>query len=302
MRKALLSAVLAVALLFAGSTKAAESITPPVTENLQETLNHSTLALYHAEQQCAWAHETVFVFVIDVWECKFVENFTCTATVIARDGSDYLALTAGHCFDWKEEDKYYVGEDTVGKPVLHKVKVVKFENDERYDFGVVEFTSISGNYTPIRVNSTGVGAPPVGTQIKNVNFSYGIVKEFAEGKVVSDLIQGDAGGRCPDCKGRYLVSIGLGPGASGSAVVDPATGEIVGLVEAIFPETQMPTVVMPTGKNLINFMEDDSAGIKPLPEGPKPKEDQNQPGTEDTHSRLGKILLWIFRVFSPVSF
>jgi hypothetical protein len=302
MRKALLSAILTVALMFAGSTKAAESapVKQPAPEQLQQTLSHSTLALYHAEEQCAWGKEAVFIWLIDVWECRFVENFTCTATVIARVDNDYLALTAGHCFDWKETDKYYVGEDTTGKPVLHKVKVVKFENDERYDYGLVSFHSIAGNYTPIEVEGVSAGAPPVGTQIKNVNFSLGIAKEFVDGKVVSDIILGDAEGRCNVCKGRYLVSIGLGPGASGSAVVDVNTGKIVGLVEAVFPGTQMPTVVMPTGKNFVSFIEDDSAGVPPLPEGTKPKDDQNQPGTED--SKLGKILLWIFRIFSPVSF
>ena len=255
--------------------------------------------MYRAEEQCAWGKETVFIFVLDVWECRFAENFTCTATVIdADDQGTYIALTAGHCFDWEKLDQYYVSDDTVGKPVLRKAEVLKFENDERYDYGLITFHSIATSYTPIQVSPNGI--PPVGTQIKNVNFSYGIAKEYADGKVVSDLIQGDAGGKCGVCKGRYLVSIGLGPGASGSAVVDANTGEIVGVVEAMFPNTQMPTVVMPAGKNFINFMEDDSAGVKPLPEGPKPKEDQSQSGTDD--SKFSRILLWIFRIFSPVSF
>ena len=297
MRKALLSAVLAVALMFSGSVKAQETSSLPPVAELQETLSHSTLALYHGEETCAWTKETIFIFQFDVWECQFAEKFTCTATVIGRQGSNYLALTAGHCFDWKEVDKYYVGEDTVGKPVLHKATIVKFENDERYDYALITFTSITGNYAPIPVNLTGVGAPPVGTPIKNVNFSYGIAKEFADGKVVSDIIEGDAGGDCPRCKGRYFVSIGIGPGASGSAVVDTETGEIVGIVEALFPETQMPTVVMPTGKKFVNFMEDDSAGIKPLPEGPKPKENENQ--GEQPESGLSKVALWILRIVSP---
>ena len=70
-----------------------------------------------------------------------------------------------------------------------------------------------------------------------------------------------------------MVGIGVGPGASGSAVVDAQTGEIVGLVEAVFPGTQMPTVVIPTGQSLYNFIEDDSTGLKPDKEPPVKDED-----------------------------
>jgi len=300
MRKALLSLLLAVAMLFPLSVKGSDRIEanlPPTTAELQQGISNSVLAVYHGEQKCAWVKQQVFIFEINEWKCSFEETFTCTATVIAKmDENNYIAVTAGHCFDWKEEDKYYVSDNTVGKPVLHKVELVKFENDERYDYGIVTFKSVK-NYPVVRVEKMDQTAPPIGTTIINANFSYGIVKEFAEGKVVSDIIQGDAGGACPNCKGRYFVTIGVGPGASGSAIIDANTGEIVGLAEAIFPETQMPTLVIPMGKNFADFMEDDSAGLKPLPEGPLPKDEKAPAAPEsDVRKTLLKILVFLLIV------
>jgi hypothetical protein len=267
-------------------------IAKPTEEQFQKQLAHSTLAVYHGEQKCAWTKETIFIFTFDVWECKFEEAFVCTATVVAHLDK-YAALTAGHCFDWKDESKYYVADNTVGKPAFHKVQILKLENDERYDYALISFDSLR-DYKPIAMEDENEGAPAIGTRVENINFSYGIVKEYAEGRVVSELIQGDAGGRCPNCKGRYLVSVGLGPGASGSAVVDIEKQEIVGLAEAIFPGTQMPTLVMPMGNNFANFVDDDSAGLKPLPEGPKPKESEEQ---SDSESGFGRMLSKFFRWF-----
>jgi Trypsin-like peptidase domain len=296
MRQILL-AMLVFSLLFAAGLKADEAKTEtvkPTAEQFREQLGRSTLAIYHGEQKCAWEKETFFIFQIYACKCKFQEDFVCTATVIGQlDSGRNLALTAGHCFDWTEEDKYYVADNTNGKPVLHKANILKFENDERYDYGLISFTS-ARDYTPIAIEGPDASSPSIGTQVINVNISYGIVKEFAEGKVVSELIQGDAGGRCEDCKGRYMASIGLGPGASGSAVVNVETQEIVGIAEAAFPDTQMPTMVMPMGSKFIDFFDDDSAGLKPLPEGPKPKDPD---GKSDSESELGRMVYRLFSYF-----
>jgi trypsin-like peptidase len=278
-------------LLFAVGLQADEPKTEtvkPTAEQFRNTLSRSTLAVYLGEQKCAWDKED------DEWECSFEEHFVCTATVIGQlEDEKYLALTAGHCFEWSEEGRYYVADNTVGKPVLHKVELLKFESDERYDYGLISFSS-ARDYIPIPIEGPEAGAPLLGTHILNVNFSYGIVKEYAEGKVVSELVTGDSGGHCRVCKGRYLVGIGLGPGASGSAVVDMDTQEIVGIVEAIFPETQMPTVVMPMGSKFIDFFEDDSAGLKPLPEGPRPKEPKVEVKSKpEPWLSFYKILYWL---------
>jgi hypothetical protein len=266
-------------------------------EEFKQNLGRATLALYHAEQKCAWVKKQIFIFDFNMWECKFEEHFVCTATVIAGDGAGtYLAVTAGHCFDWKEIDKYHLAENTFGKPVMHKVNVLKFENDERYDYGLVTFKSLRG-LPIIQVSGMESDPPALGTSVLNVNISYGIIKEFAEGRVVSNVIEGDVDGRCSSCNGRYLVNIGLGPGASGSAIVNMQTHEIVGLAEAIFPETTMPTLVIPMGKRFADFYDDDSAGLKPLPEGPLPKD----AGPEQIkHGVFFRIIQAIIKFFTGV--
>lgn len=295
MRQILLAALVFL-LLSATGLRADElkaEVVRPTAEQFRERLGHSTLAVYHGEQKCAWTKETFFIFTVDLWKCKFEEEFACTATVIGAREDKYIALTAGHCFDWSEEDKYYVADNTVGKPVFHKTEILKFENDDRYDYGLISFSS-NRDYIPIAIEGPDDGVPSLGTPIINVNISYGIVKEYAEGKVVSELIQSDAGGRCEFCKGRYLVSVGMGPGASGSAIVNTDTQEIVGIAEAIFPETQMPTVVMPMGSKFIDFFDDDSAGLKPLPEGPKPKESDDNKDDSGFGRMLSRFFRWFF--------
>lgn len=291
MRNAIITVGLSLLMLVAPAFAATKPQPPEPPQDPTEQLRKSTLAVYEGAQQCAWGIEVIFVFQTDVWECKFAEHFTCTATVVDQNSDDnsYTGLTAGHCFDWAKQDDYYVAETTTGKPVLHKITLLKFENDERYDYALFMFRSLE-DYPVIGIKDIHTMATPdVGTKVANVNFSLGVVKGTVEGKVVSDIITGDAGGECGSCKGRYLVSIGVGPGASGSAVIDEETGMIVGIVEAVWPDTQMPTVVMPINKNFSNFVQDDSAGVAPLPEGPKPNV-QDAPTKESIMRRVLRLI------------
>ena len=231
-------------------------------EDFAGNLRKATVAVYQGKQVCE--NQTVLGYFDEPeqeWGCKFKSRFTCTGTVIQAAGTNYLGLTAGHCFDWDKKDEYYISETVGEKPVLKKIKLVKFENDERYDYAVFTFSSgIDYPAVPVELDSPG---PVLETEIINVNFAFGLVKQTTHGLTVSEIITTPAVKGTEDLKGRFLVNIGVGPGASGSAVVDKNTGKIIGIVEAIFPATQMPTVVMPTGKSLVNFMEDDSAGIAP---------------------------------------
>jgi len=210
------------------------------------------------------------------------------------ESDDYVALTAGHCFDWEEKGDYYVADDVEDQPVLRKLKILKFANDDKYDYALVSFSSLR-NYEPIAIEDSDADVLPLGSSVTNVNFALGVTKEFIDGKVASGIIQGDVGGRCHVCKGRFLATLGVGPGASGSAVVDVEKQEIVGIVEAMFHDTEMPSVVMPLGKNFVDFMDDDSAGVKPLPEGPKPKDDGPIP--RDEKSTLSKICWFIILTY-----
>lgn len=239
----------------------------PVKPNFNDTLSRATLAVYQGEQKCDWEKVDTYFGPMSAWGCHFVRHFTCTATVIGRSSeTEYVGLSAGHCINWDKEKNYYVSETIDDEPVLHNIQIIKSENDNRYDF--VVFTFRSAKELPIvNLNHPDAGQPLVGTAVLNTNFALGIGKEHLEGKVVSEQLSETRLGM----KTRYLVSIGVGPGASGSPVVDAQTHEIVGLVEAVFPGTQMSTVVIPTGRQLFDFMEDDSAGLKPMPEPEAPK-------------------------------
>jgi hypothetical protein len=232
-------------------------------------LAKSTLLVYHGKQVCKWTVERDFFFEMDRWGCAFETRFTCTATVVGAQGGNYVGLTAGHCFNWKAADagEYFISDTLTDKPVVHKIHLIKFENDDRYDFALFEFNSLE-HYDAIplaeRVDLK------VGDQVSNVNYAFGLAKQVTHGAVISTIIRSPALSGLKDTKGRFLVSIGVGPGASGSAVLN-AKGEIIGIVEAIFPGTQMPTIVMPTGKALKDFYQDDSAGLKPEIPGPLPK-------------------------------
>ena len=90
-----------------------------------------------------------------------------------------------HCFDWEKIEEYYVADKIGQHPVLHKIHIEKFENDERYDFAGFTFHSFT-QYPVIPISVK--GAPAVGTQIINENFAFGLVKQATEGKVISELI------------------------------------------------------------------------------------------------------------------
>lgn len=264
--KCVRSVILAIALMMAAafSTPAKQAAQP----DFSETLSKATVAVYSGKQVCEYKVVEGWFSSYDVWGCKFETHFTCTATVIDKDRrGDFVGLTAGHCFRYEALDKgwkYYVSEALSEKPVLNEIHLTKFAADERYDYAVFEFSSLR-DYPVIEILQDKESIPAVGTPVLNANFSLGVVKQVAEGKVVSKQITYDEGGSsCGHmCKDRYFVNIGVGPGASGSAVVDAKTHKIIGMVEAVFPSTQMATIVMPMGTRFVDFMDDASAGIRP---------------------------------------
>jgi hypothetical protein len=235
------------------------------TPQFSDTLSKSTLAVYVGKQECGYNTVSTFFGSTDVWSCEFKSRFTCTATVVEADGrGSYAGLTAGHCFSYEALDKgykYYVSDNLSEHPVVSEISLQKFANEPRYDYAVFTFHSLK-NYVPIEFQKEGA-APPVGTETMNVNFSLGVVKQVVEGKVLSTQITGQEDKGHESLQGRFFVAIGIGPGASGSAIVDKKTHKIVGMVEAVFPSTQMATIVVPMGNQFVNFMDDASAGLKP---------------------------------------
>ena len=213
--------------------------------SFQNTLSQATLAVYEGKVGCTED------------SCELKSRFICTATVVGKNGwGGYSGLTAGHCFEQEllnQGVNYYVSETVNEKPILRKINVIKSDNSDRYDYGTFTFTS-SRSYPVIEIDT--VNVPEIGDKIVNSNFSLGVVKEVSEGTVVSGIVGEWA--QQKTLRRRYLVQIVFGPGASGSPIVDEKSHEIIGIVEAMFPGTQMAAIIMPTGTNFTDFLEDDS--------------------------------------------
>lgn len=234
-------------------------------EDFQQTLSQATLSIYQGKQVCGYKPIDTFFGTFNVWQCGFARQFTCTATVIARESEDtYVGLSAGHCVDWSAEKDYYVSTTVEKEPVLHSVNIIKAENDDRYDFMIFEFRSMKE--LPVIAVSMKGHVPALGTKVLNINFAMGVGKHFSRGEVTSEPLDSEVFG----AKERFMANIEGAPGASGSSVVDLNTHEIIGLCEFGFNRGNLGMGVIPTGQRLADFLDDDSAGIKPLPEPKTP--------------------------------
>jgi hypothetical protein len=170
---------------------------------------------------------------------KDVTHFLCTTTVIDKTNDTYKLLTAGHCVTGDglpENLKFFVTEDIADNPVLQPVTVVRAENGSKYDFAILELKSAK-EYPVVKV---AVRVPEVEDKVYDVNFSLGIGKQVALGVVATDVLPTEGSEKdCDICKGRYMVHIFAAGGASGSAIVDEKTNEIVGVGEFGFPSNTM---------------------------------------------------------------
>ena len=281
MKRALIALLLSTLLAFAAPARAQK---PQPQSDFRETLSKATLAVYGGKQTCQYVQVQTFFGSMATWQCAFESHFVCTATAVRTDGrGDYIGLTAGHCFSYKAMDrgfKYYVSEGVNEHPVLREIKLIKFENNDQYDYALFTFTSMR-DYPVVEVDTSKDSIPALGSRIINANFSYGLTKEITEGVVVSGKIGDKEAVDAEHLRGRYLVQMPFGPGSSGSAIVNEDTHKIVGLVEAMIPATQMAAIILPTGDNFLQFIEDDSVGLKPEAE-PKTGPQNPQPGDDDT--------------------
>lgn len=266
--------------------------------DIKSEVASATVAIYRGKNVCKWyAVESLFGSD-DVWGCKFESRFTCTGTVIRTLEDRYLVLTTGHCFDWDDialHVKYFISDEMSATPVLHEAHVVKFENNDRYDFGLLTFESVK-TFGVVPLAEPGTQFPAVGEKIYNAAYPFGVVKIVGEGTVVSKLVGPTEGGRCSFCKGRFLVDMRGGPGSSGSPIVN-SNGEVVGLLEGEFTSHPMPMIVIPTIE-LVNFIDDDSVGIKPEAETPRPEHPhEGEAPHEETIPE--RFLHWLWVLFNP---
>jgi hypothetical protein len=207
------------------------SLTPTMTMAAQEV----------ERSKMSKAHQQVYDASLALYgELGQVGHFLCTTTVIAARPGQYLLLTAGHCVvgeDLPTDLKFYVSEQIVDQPIignpnLMPVEVVRAENDDKYDFALLQLTT-NKNFPVIGLSDK---VPQVEDKVYTVNFSLGVAKQVALGEVATGVIGNEGSeGDCGPCKGRYLVHLFAGPGASGSAIIDEKTNEIVGVGEIGFP-------------------------------------------------------------------
>lgn len=252
-----LLASLVLALMLCVSTFAQTATVPAQTaEEFHKDLAKATLALYerHPHTQA----DDLFEIAKNKQKHAsngFVSNFTCTATVIDRpEPYTYILLTAGHCFHDDPSSKYYVSEGIDEDPTLQHVTILKKAHTKKYDYALLELHS-AHEYPVIHVSYEPL--PVIETPVVNINFSLGVTQQLVKGYIQSGIMERGQSAD-PALEGRFITSLGIGPGASGSAIVNENTHEIIGLGEMIFPGLAMGSVAMPIGKSFDNFMIDDS--------------------------------------------
>lgn len=259
----------------------------PAPEDWHQDLRKATFALYERH----W----------DKVSKEFVSRFQCSAIAVKRtqDGG-YFLLTAGHCFPDKEDSdsKYYVSEDSAEDPTLQSVEIKKRAHTKKFDYTILYLES-GRDYPTFSVDYGDL--PPADTPVVNVNFSFGLTKQTATGFVASGILKSDEGNRCTECRGRFVASLGIGPGASGSAIVDEKTHKVIGLVEGVFEGFAIGTIAVPMGKTFDDFLVDGSVMEKAPPEPPK-KPEPPQPKPNFWHRVWNWIKHFFVHEFSSKTF
>ncbi len=179
-------------------------------------------------------------------------HFLCTAEAYEWSKEDgYKLITAGHCVTGEglpDGLKFYVAEDASTNPDLMPVTVLKSENSDAFDFAILSLKT-DRIYPIMHLVPQGRQLSELESLVVNVNFSLGLVKEIVFGRVASEIIPNEgAEGDCKVCKGRFMVNIDNGPGASGSAIVDEGSKEVIGLTEAGSSRLSGITICIPISK------------------------------------------------------
>lgn len=171
----------------------------------------------------------------------------CTAFIYKRATDGYFLLTAGHCFvnaGAPVDVTYVVAEGQISEePVLQPVEVLNYVDDGKTD--VAELHLKTTKVYPVLELET----KP--TQIDDPVFYVGYPEMISQvvytGRVSSNPIGVSGGEDCEGiCKGRFLIQIGGGHGASGAPVISELTGRVVGVLEGHVFENGVLVVPAPT--------------------------------------------------------
>ena len=158
-------------------------------------------------------------------------RFLCTATAIDRDHGRTIILTAYHCMQRGVSYLINFGDNHLRPLAVWKIPHYEVDADKhprRFNEPKTDMALfiMAGDDVPV-VPLAQAGDKPYGAKVAMVGFPLGLSKIMYEGIVAGRFDRpGD------DAAGYILLQIFGAPGSSGSAVVDVASGEIIGVLVA----------------------------------------------------------------------
>lgn len=168
----------------------------------------------------------------------------CSAFIYEKTADGYKLLTAGHCFlenGAPADVKYSIDTDVHEKPELQPVTLLRAIVDGTTDAAEIELKT--KNVYPVLHLADAL--PNLEDKVYSVGFPETVEKEIVAGQVTGLIIptvcdEGDL----KICKGRFILSLPGGPGASGSPILSEKSGQVLGILEGIVGRTNV--VIMPT--------------------------------------------------------
>jgi hypothetical protein len=161
------------------------------------------------------------------------DTFACTATIFQKTADNgYNLLSAGHCVGDVPANVGFAVSEKIGGPRT-PVTIVRARRTDDLDFAIFHLQT-KKIYPVISLGSENDSR--IGDKTLNVNFTFGMGKQYAPGIVASQTM--GVTQRCSlFCVGRFMDHMYGSSGASGSAVVSERTHEIIGIVVSSYGDT-----------------------------------------------------------------
>lgn len=161
-------------------------------------------------------------------------HFLCTAFAVSRDKQAkdyrYVLLSAGHCVYNQPADVKFAVAEQIGGPLFSVTPAfARLEKSE----DVSMFLFASPKKYPVLNLGDERYSSAIGDETINPNFSEGLVKQLALGRIASAAITNPV--HCGYlCDGRYIVQEQAAGGASGSPIILKRTHTVIGILVVEF--------------------------------------------------------------------
>lgn len=176
-------------------------------------------------------------------------RFLCTVTAVQKFSEGYLFLGAGHCTtvnpDLPDDLKFFIATDVGKAPRAVELLTAKMTEDFESEQTPIEDPldyAVFYLKTTDKITIVGLGdegSVQIGSPTLNVNFSKGQAKYVSPG-IVDSTVEVDG-----VMKGFFGVQMFASHGASGSAVIDPKTKKIIGVLIAGNDGETLPNWIEP---------------------------------------------------------